>query len=113
MSEGNKEFGRAHSLWLSRKKGERESSSGSGEEREGATVCSAPARKRRGVRGGWGEGGRGVRGEENCVAETKTMWQVGEELRKRGINSRGEEKEIHLTAKKAEETYRQWGCCRH
>lgn len=58
MSEGNKEFGKAHSLWLSRKKGERESSSGSGEEREGATVCSAPARKRRGVRGGGGQGGR-------------------------------------------------------
>lgn len=43
---------------------------------------------------------RGVRGKENCVAETKTMWQVGEELRKRGINSWGEEKEIHLTAKR-------------
>lgn len=42
--EWNK-FGKADSLWLSRKKGERESSSGSGEEREGAKVCSAPVRR--------------------------------------------------------------------
>lgn len=89
MSEGNKEFGKAHSLWLSRKKGERESSSGSGEEREGTTVCSAPERKRRGVRGGGRRGGRGVRGEENCVAETKTMWQVGGRAEEEGNKQSG------------------------
>lgn len=37
---------KVHSLWLSRKKGESESSSGSGEERQGARMCSAPVRKR-------------------------------------------------------------------
>lgn len=47
-------FGEADSLWLSRKKGERESSSGSGEERGGTKVCSAPVR--RGVKEGRKEG---------------------------------------------------------
>lgn len=41
---GKQEFGKAVLLWLSRKKGKRESSSGSGEEREGVIVCSAPVR---------------------------------------------------------------------
>lgn len=50
------EFGEADSLWLSRKKGERESSSGSGEERGGTKVCSAPVR--RGVKEGRKEGRR-------------------------------------------------------
>lgn len=42
---GKQEFGKAVLLWLSRKKGKRESSSGSGEEREGEMVCSAPVRR--------------------------------------------------------------------
>lgn len=45
---GEREFGEADSL--RRKKGERESSSDTGEEREGTTGCSAPAR--RGVKEG-------------------------------------------------------------
>lgn len=83
---GKQEFGKAVLLWLSRKKGKRESSSGSGEEREGEMVCSAPVR--RGVKEDRKEGRkeRGViRGKAHCIAETKAMWQVGEELKKRRI----------------------------
>lgn len=39
------EFGKVDSLWLRRKKGERESSSGSGQERRRAKGCSAPVRR--------------------------------------------------------------------
>lgn len=49
MSRGETERsggGGVHSLWLSRKKGERVNSSASGEERQGGRMCSAPVRKR-------------------------------------------------------------------
>lgn len=49
---GNQKSGNADSL--NRKKGERVSNSGSGEEREGVTVCSAAVR--RGVKDGRREG---------------------------------------------------------
>lgn len=69
---GKQEFGKADSLWLSRKKGERESSSGSGEEREGATVCSAPVR--RGVKEGRREGGRSERrGKQHIVLQRQKL----------------------------------------
>lgn len=42
---GNQEFRKGDSLWLSRKKGERDRSSGSGEERGRTKGCSAPVRK--------------------------------------------------------------------
>lgn len=75
---------KVHSLWLSRKKGDRESSSGSGEERQGARMCSAPVRRRNegregGRKAGRKEGRKGGRG--NCEGNKK----VAEELRKEGI----------------------------
>lgn len=51
----------ADSLWLSGKKEERESSSGSGEERGRAKVCSAPGKT------GVMEGGKKERGREGGV----------------------------------------------
>lgn len=74
----------AHSLWLSRKKGESESSSGSGEERGWAKVCSAPvrkggeARKERKVRGGKVE-----KRNNNSTSWCRdhNMWNVSEERR--------------------------------
>lgn len=66
---------KADSLWLSRKKGERESSSGSREEREGAKVCSAPVR--RGVKEGrteeWEE-------REKVCGRLVRSWRKGEEI---------------------------------
>lgn len=82
VSLGGNKFGEADSLWLSRKKGERESSSGSGEERGRAKVCSAPVR--RAVKEGRSE----RRGKQYFVLQRqKSMWQVGEKLRKRRRNS--------------------------
>lgn len=52
LKEENRRWG-GNSLWFSGKKGERESSSGSGEEKEGAKVCSAAG----------GRGGRGWKEE--------------------------------------------------
>lgn len=56
------------SLWFSGMKGERESNSGSGEERGRAKVCSAPVRRgvNEGKRGrGWGDD------SVHCTAKTK------------------------------------------
>lgn len=35
-----------------------------------------------------------IRGKAHCIAETKTMWQVGEELKKRRIRIFFKKKEI-------------------
>ena len=96
---GNKSLEKADSLWLSRKKGERESSSGSGEEREGAKVCLAPVR--RGVKEGrteeWEE-------REKVRGRLVKSWRKGEEIVK--------EKGDCVYTQEAEEAYQRWACCR-
>lgn len=68
---GKQEFGKAVLLWLSRKKGKSESSSGSGEEREGVIVCSAPVR--RGVKEGRREGKRSDKEEKHTVLKKQKL----------------------------------------
>lgn len=90
---------KADSLWLSRKKGERESSSGSREEREGAKVCSAPVR--RGVKEGrteeWEE-------REKVCGRLVRSWRKGEEI----VKGKGDSD----YTQEAEEAYQQWACYR-
>ncbi len=80
LSKEVKSLENADSLWLSGKKEERESSSGSGEERGRAKVCSAPGKTgvMEGGKKGKREGGRGVRRgkTKHCVLQ-RQMFVAG------------------------------------